>query len=215
LKGIVFREFIDMVESQFSLETADAIIQLSSLSTHGAYTTVGTYPHQEMVDLVGNLSAHTGQSVPDLLRHFGRHLFGRFVEIHPNFTNAFTDVFSLLNALEHTIHVDVNKLYRDTELPTFSYEQDDQQQMVFVYRSRRNMADFAHGLIEGCIAHFKEGITIQRADLPPLDYEAQTRFTLVRAAHGQARQKPAALPLQMHSHHCRRKACHRPAARPC
>ncbi|MFM8464777.1 MAG: heme NO-binding domain-containing protein, partial [Burkholderiaceae bacterium] len=120
MKGIVFREFIDMVESQFSLETADAVIQASSLSTHGAYTTVGTHPHQEMVDLVGNLSAHTGQTVPDLLRHFGRHLFGRFVEIHPNFTNAFTDVFSLLNALEHTIHVDVNKLYRDTELPTFS-----------------------------------------------------------------------------------------------
>ena len=46
MKGIVFREFIDMVESQFSLETADAIIQASSLSTHGAYTTVGTYPHQ-------------------------------------------------------------------------------------------------------------------------------------------------------------------------
>lgn len=186
MKGIVFREFIDMVESQFSLETADAIIQASSLSTHGAYTTVGTYPHQEMVDLVANLSERTGIAVPALLQHFGRHLFSRFVEIHPNFTNAFTDVFSLLNALEHTIHVDVNKLYRDAELPTFSYEQDDQQHMVFVYRSRRQMADFAHGLIEGCIAHFKESITIQRADLLPMDGEAQTRFTLVRAAHGHA-----------------------------
>jgi hypothetical protein len=36
LKGIVFREFIDMVESQFSPETADAIIEASSLSTNGA-----------------------------------------------------------------------------------------------------------------------------------------------------------------------------------
>ncbi|MEK0435552.1 MAG: hypothetical protein RL369_1601, partial [Pseudomonadota bacterium] len=66
MKGIVFREFIDMVESQFSLETADAIIQASSLSTHGAYTTVGTYPHQEMVDLVANLSERTGIAVPAL-----------------------------------------------------------------------------------------------------------------------------------------------------
>jgi hypothetical protein len=181
VKGIVFREFIDMVESQFSVETADAIIQSSSLSTHGAYTSVGTYPHQEMVDLVSNLSVKTGIAVPDLLQHFGRHLFGRFVEIHPGMTNAFSDVFSLLSALENTIHVDVNKLYRDAELPTFSYEQDNQQKMVFIYRSRRRMADFAQGLIDGCIAHFKENISIQREELPPQGEEALTRFTLVRA----------------------------------
>jgi predicted TPR repeat methyltransferase len=186
LKGIVFREFIDMVESQFSVETADAIIEASSLSTNGAYTTVGTYPHKEMVDLVTNLSDRTGHPVPDLLKHFGRHLFSRFVEIHPNFTNAFTDVFSLLGALEHTIHVDVNKLYRDAELPSFEYEQDEQQQMSFVYRSRRRMADFAQGLIEGCIAHFNEPLAIHRSDLPDQGDEALTRFVLVRATHGDA-----------------------------
>jgi hypothetical protein len=96
-------------------------------------------------------------------------------------TNAFSDVFSLLSALENTIHVDVNKLYRDAELPTFSYEQDNQQKMVFIYRSRRRMADFAQGLIDGCIAHFKENISIQREELPPQGEEALTRFTLVRA----------------------------------
>jgi hypothetical protein len=186
LKGIVFREFIDMVESQFSADTADAIIQASTLSTHGAYTSVGTYPHQEMVDLVSNLATQTGISVPDLLKHFGRHLFGRFVEIHPNMTNAFSDVFSLLSALENTIHVDVNKLYRDAETPSFTYEQNGQQQMVFIYRSRRRMADFAQGLIAGCIAHFKENITIQRNDLPPQGEEALTRFTLVRTANADA-----------------------------
>jgi hypothetical protein len=186
VKGIVFREFIDMVESQFSTKTADTIIQASSLSTHGAYTSVGTYPHQEMVDLVSNLATQTGISVPDLLKHFGRHLFGRFVEIHPNMTNAFSDVFSLLSALENTIHVDVNKLYRDAETPSFTYEQNGQQQMVFIYRSRRRMADFAQGLIAGCIAHFKENITIQRNDLPPQGEEALTRFTLVRTANADA-----------------------------
>ena len=186
MKGIVFREFIDMVESQFSTKTADTIIEASSLSTNGAYTSVGTYPHQEMVDLVSNLATQTGISVPDLLKHFGRHLFGRFVEIHPNMTNAFSDVFSLLSALENTIHVDVNKLYRDAETPSFTYEENGQQQMVFIYRSRRRMADFAQGLIEGCVAHFKESMTIQRDELPAQGEEALTRFTLVRTANADA-----------------------------
>ena len=69
MKGIVFREFISMVENQFSLETADHIISASNLSTDGAYTSVGTYPPQEMVDLVTHLSAATNISVPDLLHH--------------------------------------------------------------------------------------------------------------------------------------------------
>ena len=77
MKGIVFREFIEMVENEFSYEIADAIIAASELSTAGAYTSVGTYPHTEMVSLVVNLSKQTGQPVPALLNHFGRHLFKR------------------------------------------------------------------------------------------------------------------------------------------
>ena len=75
MKGIVFREFISLVETQFSLETADHIIAASHLSSDGAYTTVGTYPHQEMVELVTHLSEATKISVKDLLHHFGRHHF--------------------------------------------------------------------------------------------------------------------------------------------
>jgi hypothetical protein len=58
--------------------------------------------------------------------------------------------------------------------------------MVFIYRSRRRMADFAQGLIEGCVAHFKESMTIQRAELPAQGEEALTRFTLVRTANANA-----------------------------
>ena len=45
MKGIVFREFISMVENEFSIETADEIITASNLKSEGAYTSVGTYPH--------------------------------------------------------------------------------------------------------------------------------------------------------------------------
>ena len=48
------------------------------------------------------------------------------------------------------------------------------------------MADFAHGLIEGFIAHFTGNIKIQRADLPPQGEEALTRFTLVRTEDANA-----------------------------
>lgn len=182
MKGIVFREFLDLVESQFSPETADAIITASELSTDGAYTAVGTYPHQEMVQLVSHLSTHTGMTVPALLRHFGRHMFLRLVTLHPRYLETHQGVFPVLRALDHHIHVEVRKLYTDTELPTFSHQETGDSQLTLSYTSTRRMADFAHGLIEGCIDYFKESISLERIDLPDDERGAHTQFTLTRMA---------------------------------
>lgn len=182
MKGIVFREFIDMVENEFSLEIADAIITASELSTNGAYTSVGTYPHGEMVSLVTNLSQQTGQPVPALLHHFGRHLFKRFTVIHPQYVTNYHSAFQLLQQLDGNIHVEVKKLYHDAELPAFSYEELPEGGMHFDYRSQRGLADFAEGLIEGCIDHFGQPISVSRTDLPADEHGAHTRFTLKRSA---------------------------------
>ncbi len=186
MKGIVFREFIDMVEQQFSFETADSIIAASSLSTGGAYTSVGTYPHSEMVSLVTNLSAQTGRPVPALLNHFGRHLFTRFTVIHPQYVRNYRSAFELLQQLDGNIHIEVRKLYQDAELPSFTYEALPDGGMYFDYRSQRGLADFAEGLIQGCIAHFGEQVELHRQDLPPEDNLARTRFTLTKVADGSA-----------------------------
>lgn len=185
MKGIVFREFIDMVENEFSLEIADQIISASSLSTGGAYTAVGTYPHEEMVQLVSHLSELTGQPVPALLQHFGRLLFRRFAAIHPQYATSHTSVFSLLRELDGNIHAEVHKLYNDVELPSFTYEVLDENRMVFHYTSHRALADFAQGMIEGCIAYFGEPMQVEREDLPPDSEGAHARFTLTRSLHEQ------------------------------
>lgn len=181
MKGIVFREFIDMVENEFSFEVADAIITASELSTDGAYTSVGTYPHTEMVSLVVNLSKETGQPVPALLNHFGRHLFKRFTLIHPQYVHNYQSAFELLQQLDGNIHVEVKKLYYDAELPSFTFEELPEGSMHFDYRSSRGLADFAEGLIQGCIAHFGQSVTVTRTDLPEDEQGAHTRFTLTRS----------------------------------
>ncbi|MEL7340130.1 MAG: heme NO-binding domain-containing protein, partial [Bacteroidota bacterium] len=55
MKGIVFTEFLEMVEDTFGFETADNIVSQAELPSGGVYTAVGTYPALEMVSLVGKL----------------------------------------------------------------------------------------------------------------------------------------------------------------
>lgn len=58
---MVFTEFIERVQATWSLDRVDDIIADARSASGGAYTAVGTYPHDELAALVGALSARTGQ----------------------------------------------------------------------------------------------------------------------------------------------------------
>ncbi len=169
MKGIVFTEFLDFVVEQFSLEMMDNIIEASVLPSGGAYTAVGTYDYQEMMQLVSALGKTSGLPVTNLVVSFGQHLFGVFVKKHPEYIEGIDSTFSFLLAVEKTIHAEVLKLYPDAELPRFKYEFPDPNKMMIKYQSRRALGDLAEGLMLGCIDHFGESITIQRQNMPPGD----------------------------------------------
>lgn len=165
MKGIVFTEFLEMVEDKFSEDMVDDIIDDADLESGGVYTAVGTYPHSEIVDLVVALSQHSGIDVPVLIKTFGHHLFGRFTELYPNFFPEGQNAFVFLESIENYIHVEVKKLYPDAELPTFDTHQDGDNTLVMLYQSKHPFATLAEGLIEGCLQHFDESATVTARDL--------------------------------------------------
>lgn len=164
MKGVVFTEFLEMVEDKFSPDLADRIIEAADLPNGGAYTAVGTYPHAEMGKLVIALSKETGAKVPDLLKTYGRHLFGRFLAGCPQFFAGLTDSFSFLKTIENVVHVEVRKLYPDAELPGFETVAIGPDRLQMIYRSPRCLGDFAEGLMEGCFTHFGERVSLTRTD---------------------------------------------------
>ena len=154
MKGIVFTEFLEMVEQTFGLETVDTIIEESELPSEGAYTAVGTYDFNEMVSLVGALSAKTGIPVGELLFTFGHYLFDSLVKVHPEVISAYTNPLGLLYSIEDHIHVQVRKLYPDAELPTFKILEKTEEKMELVYASSRGLYPLAHGLMTKTFEHF-------------------------------------------------------------
>jgi len=176
MKGIVFTEFLDMVETTISADMVDDVIEAARIPSGGAYTAVGTYDHKEMVSLVGALAEFSGQPVPALLQQFGRHLFGRFVVLYPVFFEGVGSAMEFLSRVESVIHMEVLKLYPDAELPRFEAHWTGPGVLSLVYRSPRHMGDLAHGLIEGCVAHFGQPVSIARQMLP----DGAEEFTLAQ-----------------------------------
>lgn len=165
MKGMVFTEFLEMVESKFSADMVDDIIDDAAPASGGAYTAVGTYDHGELVSMVVALSQRSGMPVPALVHAFGAHMFGRFHSLYPGFFSGIHSAVDFLDGIETVIHTEVRKLYPDAQLPSFDcVRRPDGLDMV--YASPRHFGDLAMGLIEGAIAHFGDPVTVRRVDLP-------------------------------------------------
>ena len=177
MKGMVFTELLDMVEATFGAEILEESLVEAELPHGGAYTAVGTYPHEEIVRIVMALSRRVGVPPADLAKAFGCYLFDRFSQTYGRFFTGVNHAFDLLANVETHIHSEVRKLYPDALLPTFDTSQPDADTLVMVYRSKRGFADLAEGLMLGAIQYFDEKIELSREDFTDARGKA-TRFIL-------------------------------------
>ena len=165
MKGIIFTEFMELVEDAFGLETVDAILQNTELESGGSYTSLGTYDHKEILALVDALSERTGLAVSALVKTFGKHLISTFATKFAEFFEAESDTLAFLTKIEGHIHMEVRKLYDDTELPTFECKYETPTVLWLTYRSHRPFADLAHGMIEATGQYYGNELEITREDL--------------------------------------------------
>ena len=160
MKGIVFTEFLEMVETEFGMDMVNDLLESTQLESGGVYSAVGTYHHKEMVSLVVELSNRSGMGLPDLLKAFGKYLFNTFKTAYAPMFESSTDGFDFLQRIDQEIHVEVLKLYPDAELPSFRTECLSDKVLQMDYRSDRAMGALAYGLIEACGEHYNEGFDI-------------------------------------------------------
>jgi hypothetical protein len=164
MKGVVFTEFLEMVENAHSPLMAEQLLMETEPESGGAYTSVGTYDYQELVAMVCQLGRHTGTPVPELLHAFGRYMFGRFLAGFPQFFEGETSALEFLPKVDGYIHGEVRKLYADAELPEFTTE-NAPGMLTMTYTSSKPLAKFAEGMIEAAIAHFGKPVNLTVQDL--------------------------------------------------
>ncbi|MUU78708.1 heme NO-binding domain-containing protein [Winogradskyella endarachnes] len=160
MKGIIFTEFLDLVEEKFGLAMVDEIIEQSKLESNGIYTAVGTYEFSEMLQLISHLSENTNISVDDLLMVYSEHLFKALIKTHPNLVEHYKDPMNLLASIENHIHVEVQKIYPEAQLPTFVLEEKTDDKMTLVYKSERALYMLGKGLMLETFKLFKTPVEI-------------------------------------------------------
>jgi hypothetical protein len=162
VKGVVLNVIEDVVVEQHGFAAWEHI--LSDAGLDGTYTSLGNYPDSELHAIVSAAAALLGVTTHEVLETVGfhafRHLYGRL----PSSARQFDDPVALLSDLDGVIHPQVKVLYPDAKPPEFEIEHADGQ-LVVRYRSGRNLAPLAVGLIRGCFAHFGESVDVRTTDL--------------------------------------------------
>ena len=160
MKGIVFTEFLSLVEEKFGLATVDEIIEKSDLPSQGIYTSIGTYEFSEMLSLLQHLSEKTSISIDDLLYVYAEHFFGVLQRNYTDLISRYKDPIEMLASIENHIHVEVRKIYPDAELPIFNVLEQTEDKLILEYISSRAMYNFGLGLMHKTFEHFG-----QKADI--------------------------------------------------
>lgn len=161
MKGIVFTEFLELVEQKFGLEMVDKIITQSNLESKGVYTAIGTYEFSEMLQLLENLKSNTGIEINELLKIYGEHFFSVLVNNYEQLISGYSTPIELLASIEKHIHVEVRKIYPDAQLPTFEVLSVEDKFLEMIYKSSAAMHHFGLGLMNKTFEYFNKKATIK------------------------------------------------------
>lgn len=160
MKGVVFNILEEMVLEQAGMEAWNNILAEAS-GEDGIYTAADSYPDTELFGLVEAVCKAINQPAEVVVGAFGEFMFGKLAERYPVFCEQAPDLKTFLKSVDSVIHVEVAKLYNETNLPKFKYAEPKENILVMRYHSERKLCILAEGLIRGAATHYNQKITIE------------------------------------------------------
>lgn len=162
MKGLMFTEFLGMVEADYSPDFAEELLESVDLPSGGIYTAVGDYDPTEFNALVQALADSTGTPVDDILYSYGRLLFHSKGRRFPWSLDAAPTLFDYLEGVDRYMQAEVRKLYPDADMPSLTTERDGDQSLTMDYRSPHQLAVVAAGIIDAAVEHFEADVIVTR-----------------------------------------------------
>ena len=159
MKGVVFNLLEQLVARDFGEDTWDALLDASGLD--GVYTSLGSYPDEDLAKLVSAASDVLAMPADDVVSWLGRNALPLFAERYPQLFEPHDSTRSFVLTLNDIIHPEVRKLYPGADVPEFDFDVREGG-VVMGYRSHRKLCSFAEGLLLGAADHYGERLTIEQ-----------------------------------------------------
>ena len=158
MKGIIFNLLEEIVTEEHGPDTWDDLLEAAGLD--GSYTSLGSYPDEDLGKLVGAASTALALPPHDVVRWVGRRALPRFHGRYPALFEPYTTTRAFALRLNDIIHPEVRKLYPGAGVPEFAFDTSSSEVLVMEYGSARRMCAFAEGLLLGTGDHYGEDVRL-------------------------------------------------------
>jgi hypothetical protein len=137
VKGVIFNLLEEVVVATYGDKTWDSLLEDAGVS--GAYTSLGSYPDEEVGQLVAAASRSLGIPASDILRWFGRQAVPLLAEKYGHFFEKHDSALSFILSVNTIIHPEVRKLYAGAHCPAFHFRQSPDGTLMMSYDSPRKL----------------------------------------------------------------------------
>src|SRR5919199_3218906 len=143
MKGIVFSLLQEVVTREYGEDTWDDLLDAAGLD--GVYTSLGSYPDEQLQTLVSAASAALKRPPEDVIRWFGRNAVHLLAATYPQLFTPHTSTRPFVLTLNDIIHPEVRKLYPGADVPVFDFSEAPNGALAMGYASARKLCAFAEG----------------------------------------------------------------------
>ena len=154
MKGIIFNVAEEVVSDLHGEEAWDAVLDTAGVT--GAYTSLGSYPDDDLHRIVAAGAQQLDASRSDVLRAVGAGAMPRLAARYPEFFAPHRTTRSFVLTLNDIIHPEVRKLYPGANVPQFEFDTSADDVLVVTYRSDRRLCALAEGFLLGAAPRFGE-----------------------------------------------------------
>jgi hypothetical protein len=159
MKGIIFNLLEEVVTSTQGPDAWDALLDDTGLD--GAYTSLGSYPDQNMQALVAAAAQTLGLPPFEVLRWFGKEAMPLLALRYPAFFRVQQSTRPFVLSVNSIIHPEVRKICPGADVPTFEFSDAPDGALLMTYRSPRRLCALAQGFVEGAAAHYGENVCFE------------------------------------------------------
>ena len=167
MHGSIFAFLKRFVESAYDYSTWSKIMEDTGIKRTG-YQMQEMYPTQELVKIVGAVSAISGKTPYEVQEQFGIFLVPDLLMVYKKYVKPEWNTYSMLLHAEEHMHGAVRQNDTLTNPPRLSVSKVSSKLIVIDYYSKRRMASVGIGIVKGIAAYFNEAdeVTVKPTTTP-------------------------------------------------
>ncbi len=157
MKGLIFNLLEEFLVARCGETGYELILADCQLITAKPSLMVGpgSYPDQDFTAIIASAAKRLGLSSDELLHEVGQAAIPRLALRYPQFFCSSKHPREFFASLNFIHHLEVKKLYKDTELPRFRCENKADGSLLISYISGRGLCHLFSGLINGVADHYQ------------------------------------------------------------